>query len=173
MTATQTSVAAKAAAYAGMISDASRDTNLRSYTSEEASAEIQFGTFVAQGVAEKGMLKLAAITDRVVGVLVNSQAFAKDVEVGDTGLKPKMTASVMTRGRVWVLAEEAMTFASVALIRAIVAGSEVAGSVRDTADGADTIDKTAGWLRVLTGSTGAGLVEVEFDIANFLADPVD
>ncbi len=163
----QTSVSLrKEFAYAGMISDLSRDTNLKSYTSEEASAEIPFGTFVGQGATyDDSILKLATITDKVVGVLVLSQAFAADVEVGTTGLKPKMTAQVMTRGRVWVYVEEAVTPASTFLIRGIAAGAEKAGATRDTADASDLIDASK-WARFLGTTTGAGLVEIEFDVNN-------
>lgn len=172
MTAQQTSVGVKAIAYAGMISDASRDSNLRSYTSEEASAEIPFGVFVGQGTNDNGMLLLAATSDGVVGLLVNSQAFARDVEVGDTGLKPKMTAQVMTRGRAYAWVEEAVTPASLPLIRCIAVGSEKAGALRDTADASDCVNASS-WMRFLGTTTGAGFVEVEFDVANRGADPTD
>lgn len=162
MTATQTSVAAKAPAYAGMRSDASRDTNGRSYTSEEASAEIAFGTFVGQGANEKGMLLLAATADKVIGALVNSMAFAKDVEVGDTGLKPAMTGTVDSRQRLWVLCEQDVTPADPVFIRCVAAGAEVAGSVRKDADTADAVDASH-WARFLGANVGT-LVEVEYDV---------
>ncbi len=170
MTAQQTSVAAKAPAFAGMRSDASRDTNARSYTNEEASAEIPFGTFVGAGATnlETGMLQLAATADRKLGVLVNSMAFVPDVEVGDNGLKPKMTGSVDSRGRAWVLCEGDVTPADHVFIRCVFTPPEVPGSVRLDADTADAVDASP-WARFLgsnvTGSDGNNIVEVEWDVA--------
>lgn len=162
----QTSVALRmTAAYPGMISDSHMDSNVRSYVSEEASAEIPFGVFVKQGTADEGCLLLTAITDKVIGVVVHSHAYAKTEELGTTGLKPKVTLGVMTRGRIWCYVEEAVTPASSVLIRAIAAGAEKAGATRDTADASDLIDASK-WARFLGTTTGAGIVEVEFDVNN-------
>lgn len=156
----------------GMKADASRDENVRSYVSEESSAEIPFGVMVAQGSAVDGALKLAATSDKLIGVVVFDQAYAKDTELGDTGLKPKVTLGVMTRGRIWVPVEEAVTPASAVLVRAVASGNEVAGAFRDTADSSDCIDISA-WARYLSSTSGAGLVLLEFDVNNRGADVID
>lgn len=173
MGAQQTSVSNRmAVGFPGMISDASRNTNLATYTSEEAAAEIPFGVFVKEGTLRDQMLLLTAITDRVAGVLVQSHGHAKDNELGTTGVKPKCTGSVMTAGRCFVYVEEAVTRASKVLIRAIAAGAEKAGATRDTADAADLIDASA-WARFVDDTTGAGFVEIEFNVVGQGADPLD
>lgn len=172
MTIAQSSIAAMTRAYAGMLSDSSRDTNKRSYTSEEASDEIPFGVFVGQGADDDGMLKLATIADKVIGVLILPNGHAKDTEVGDTGLKSKMTGNVLSRGRCFVHVEEAVTPASLAKIRGIAVGAEKAGALRDTADASDLIVASS-WVRFLGTTTGAGIVEIEFDVANRGADETD
>lgn len=173
MTATQTSVSSRmAVGFPGLISDASRNTNLISGTSEEASAEIPYGVFVGEGADRNGMLLLAAITDRVKGLLVYSSAAAKPNELGDSGLKSGITGSVMTAGRAFVYVEEAVTRASKVLIRCIAAGAEKAGATRDTADASDLLDASA-WCRFVEDSTGAGFVEVEFNVVGIGADPLD
>lgn len=163
----QTSVGAKKAAFAGMLSDASRDTNHRSYTSEEASAEIPFGSFVGAGADPEGMLQLAATTDKLRGVLVNSMAFVPDVEVGDDGLKPKMTGSVSSRARGYLLCEQDVVETDDLFIRYVHAGAEVPGSVRKDGDGGDALDSKA-FARFLgssfTGSDGNLIVECEWDV---------
>lgn len=166
MPATQTSVATKMTrAFAGMVADSSRDTNVRSYVSEEASAEIPFGVFVKQGTGDDQCLKLTAVTDKLIGVVVHSHAYAKDQELGDTGLKPKVTVGVMSRGRIWMPVEEAVTPASPVRVRCIAVGNEVAGALRDTADASDDVAITT-WARFLTSTTGAGIVLLEFDVNN-------
>lgn len=167
----QTSVSSMAAGYPGMESDASRDQNNRSYVSEEASAEIPFGVFVGQGAADDGMLLLAATSDKVIGVLLATGALPKDLALGDTGLKPKMTGTVKSRGRCFVYVEEAVTPASSPLIRCIATGGEKAGSLRDTADASDCL--AAPWIRILGTTTGAGFVEVEYDVMNRGLDAID
>lgn len=162
----QTSITTRMAkGFPGMISDASRDTNIRSYVSQEASAEIPFGVFVGQGSDDDGMVLLAATTDKVIGLLTHSNAYAKDIELGDVGLKPTVVGGVMSRGRAFVYVEEAVTPASPVLIRAIAVNPERAGATRDTADASDTIDASK-WARFIETATGAGFVEIEFDVNN-------
>lgn len=169
----QTSVSTrKAIAFPGMISDASKNTMLASYTSEEAAAEIRFGVFVKEGTLPGQMLLLTAITEKIAGLVVHSHAHAKDVELGDTGIKPKVTATLMRKGRAFVYVEEAVTRLSPVLIRAIAVGGEMAGATRDTADAADLIDASA-WARFVDDVTGAGFVEIEFDVTMQGADPLD
>lgn len=173
MSAQQTSVSARmAVGFPGMISDASRDTKLVSYTNEEASAEIPFGVFVKEGTLRDQMLLLTAINERIAGLVVHSHGHAKDNELGTTGIKSKCTATVMTRGRAFVYVEEAVTRASKVLIRAIAIAPELAGATRDTADASDLIDASA-WARFVDDATGAGFVEIEFDVGMQGADPLD
>lgn len=169
----QTSVAeSMTAAFAGMVADSSPNKDVRSYVSEEASAEIPFGVMVGQGTLDDQCLLLAAITDKMIGVVVHSHAYAKDVELGTTGIKPKMTVGVMKKGVVWVYVEEAVTPASTVLCRAVAAGAEKAGAFRDTADASDLIDCSS-FARFLSSTTGAGIALLEFDVAMRGADPID
>lgn len=155
----------------GMIADAEPYVE-RSYVSEEASAEMPFGTVVKQGTADNGCLKLTAVTDKLLGIIRRSHAFHKDVELGDTGLKPKVMIPVVVRGTMWVPCEEAMTPSSAKIyVRAIAAGAEVAGAFRDSTDASDLIDVTA-FVRVLTSSTGAGRIKIAFDFTMRGATPL-
>ena len=117
--------------------------NIDSYVNGEASAEIPFGVCVAQGTDDKEAIKLAATTDKLLGIVVHRHGYAYGVELGDTGLKPDVVMGVMTRGECWVIVEEDVTPASTVYTRAVVAGAEIAGAFRDTADASDLINVSA------------------------------
>lgn len=136
-----------------------------SFVSEEVSAEIPFGVMVKRGAAVGGALKLTAITDVLAGIVCHSHSYAKPEELGDVGLKPKVSLSVLRRGDIWVHVEEAVTPASSVFVRAVVAGNEVAGDFRDTADATDLIDCSA-FAEFLGSTAGAGLVLVRVDMTN-------
>lgn len=168
----QTSVAdAMTRAFQGMLADSANHT-IESMTSEEASAEVPFGVMVKQGTSDTQFLKLTAITDKLVGIVVHSHAYDKPNELGDTGLKPKVTAGILRIGRIWVPVEEAVTPASSVLVRAVVAGAEVAGAFRDTADASDLID-ISHIARYRTTTTGAGIALLEINMTGFGGDPAD
>lgn len=178
MSAIQTSVATSTdVCFPGMEPDSSQPGAVNSYLNEEASAEIPFGVMVGQGVTDGGCLLLAATSDKLIGVVMHSHAYAKDLELGDDGLKPSVTVGVKAKGRAWVLVEEDVTPASDVLVRAVATGNEVAGAFRDTADASDCIDISA-WARYVKssvtladGSTKVALVE--FDVTNRGADKID
>lgn len=135
-----------------------------SFVNGEVSAEIPFGVFVKQGTDVKEILKLTAITEKVVGVTLYKDVYQKDVQLGTTGVKIDNVMCVAPRGRLWMWAEEAVIPTDPVMIRAIAAGSEVAGDVRTSADASDLIDARH-FARFITSTTAAGLVVVEFDLA--------
>lgn len=156
-----------AGVFAGMLADA-KDVEVDSFVSEEASAEIPFGVMVQQGTADNGALKLAtssaSMAGKLVGVVVHSHAYAKDTELGSTGLKPKTTLKVLTRGRIWVQVEEAVTPLSPVKVRAVATGGEVAGAFRDTADSTDCVDISK-FARYLTTAGAAGFAILDLDMS--------
>lgn len=151
------------AAIAGMLAD-TKLVEIDSFVSEEASAEIPFGVMVKQGTADNGALKLTATSNKLVGLVVHDHSYAKDTELGSTGLKPKTTLRVMTKGRAWVTVEEAVTPASAVKVRAVAGGSEVAGAFRDTADSTDCIDISA-FARYLTTAGAGELALLDLDMS--------
>lgn len=129
-----------------------------STTSQEASAETPFGVMVKRGTVDETSKLLSANTDKLHGIVVHAQNFAKPVQLGDTGLKPGITFGILRKGRIWVTPEDAVTPASEVHVRAVVAGVEVKGAFRGTDDGTDTIDIT-GFAKWIT-SAGAGEVAI-------------
>lgn len=157
-----------AGAFAGMLADSSHQ-EIRSFVSEESSAEMRFGIMLCQGTADNGAKILntssAAMATALVGILVHSHAYAKDTELGSTGLKPKTTLNVLHRGRCWVTVEEAVTPASAVKVRAVAAGNEVAGAFRDTADSTDCVDISK-FARYLSSAGAGELALVEIDMSS-------
>ncbi len=127
------------AAFPGMQATANHGS-VSSYVNSEASAEIRFGIMVGQGAADKTALLLAANTDKVVGVTRFRHGYVDTIELGTTGLKPKVVMDVADVDELWVIVEEDVTPASPVHVRAVAAGAEIAGAFRGSADGGDTID---------------------------------
>lgn len=125
-----------------------------SVTSEETTAEIAFGKAVKKGTADWSALNLTAITEAVRGFAVWSQRYAKPDELGDTGLKPKVTFGILRMGRMIVKPEDGVDPTKSVFIRAVATGSEIPGSFRGTADGTDTIDISAVATWMSTASAG-------------------
>src|SRR5688500_17943821 len=94
---------------AGSLPDGAHQTeNILAYVSEEAADEIPFGRMLAQGTGDRQCLLMAAQADLLIGVAVRSQSYQVDTQLGSTGLKPKVTVSVLTKGRIWVTAVDAV-----------------------------------------------------------------
>jgi hypothetical protein len=178
MTIPQTAVAAASAAFPGMLADSGPNNDIRSYVAESV-LSLPVGSVVGQGTLATQVINLAAITDKMVGVVVHSAAYSTneinafgDDWTGTYGIERYMTCNVLRKGRVWMLAEEAVTPASAPLVRCIPAAAELPGVMRDSADAADLYDVSA-FCRFLTSTTGAGLVLCEWDFTMFGADPLD
>lgn len=159
---------AMAVAYAGELVDTDNGET-DSYIQSEASAVVAFGTAVKQGATDFTALNLTTTADKLVGIVRKSDAYNVDNELDQVagGLKPKTTLGVYKRGKIWVNVDEAVTPASPVRIRTDTnAGAAGAingpGSFRTTASATHTM--TAPWARFLTTTTGAGLVQLEFDI---------
>lgn len=161
MAAPQTSVSVQqAVAFAGMVGDTAHMRDAKSYTNAEASAEIPFGLFAIQGTAVDEAKIPSAQADVGVGIVLHSHAFQKDNELGTTGLKSKVVFSALTRGRVWVTTDEAITLASAVRVRMSGAG---AGTFRASSSaGVTKLLNGCRWVSVSTATPG--VAQLEFDI---------
>jgi hypothetical protein len=176
----QTSVLSQpVAAIAGQIADDGHDIVKASYTSQEASLQIQFGTIVMQGTADYGCnILTAGNVAKIIGAVVYSVAYQKGNELGAVvdangklGLLPGITMNLMKRGRMWVLCEEAVTPSSAVRVRCTNAGNG-AGTFRTSSAGAGLSMLLVGARYLDTAAIG-GFSRVEFDILNrnqFTAD---
>ena len=158
----QTSVSLKpAVSIAGMLADASMVKDADTYTNEEASAELAFGRMVKQGTADDQAKVFAAQSDKAVGVVLHSHAFAKDDQLGTTGLKPKVSFGALQKGKVWVEVDEAVSPADAVRFRATSSGG-TPGVFRKTSSAGNTILVNSG--RWLSTTSGAGLALLDLDM---------
>ena len=105
---------------------------VRTALNEEATTLV-YGIGVKQGAVERGVAKLAAVADKVIGVLAHKFRAVEDG--GETGLPADRDGPLMQDGDIFVLCEEAIALGDRVFCRAIVAGEEVAGAFRNDADG--------------------------------------
>jgi hypothetical protein len=153
------------AAFAGMVVSTEPHT-IRSYVSEEASAELPFGIMLKQGTADGQALQIDDAGDvaEFIGVLAHSHKYAKPTQVGDTGVKPDQSLNVLTKGVIWVEVEEAVTPLSAVRVRMVATGDEVAGAFRDTADDTTDCADVSLFCRYLTSAAANGLAQLEIDM---------
>lgn len=148
----------------GSLPDAAHQTeNILAYVSEEASAEIPFGRMLAQGTADRQCLLMAAQADGLVGVAVRSQAYQVDTQLGSTGLKPKVSVSVLTKGRIYVTAVDAVAPGDAVRL------NESGGTFQTAASAGVTVDisKNARWL---TSADAGEVALLEFDMTGLDAN---
>lgn len=163
---TQTSVALRmTVGIVGQIANLAgmKDARVVSCRQAEASAEIPFGVMVCRDGTTPDTAKLLhtsaaamAANQLLVGVSTHGHSYAEPQELADTddgGLKPGTTFGALVEGPIWVLPEENVTPSSEVRVRVVVAGDEVAGAFRATADATDCVDVTpcARWMT--SGST--------------------
>lgn len=109
----------------------------------EASLEIPFGHFVAQGTtgADGNVTAKRMAEDAVLlGLAVYSAAFGHSALAGSVGIKAGVTFGVARKGRYYVMPITDVTPASGVHILHTTVGADLPGSVRGTADAGDSID---------------------------------
>ncbi len=157
-------------AVAGLLADNTMRKNARTGHSEEDSDEIPFGTMVAKGSEDDGVLKLASAADKLAGVVMFGQKYEQGgLELGDTGLKPGCSFDVLRHGTIYVQVEDAVTPASGVHVRwdedLEADPAEVAGAFRGTADPDKTLDCST-FCKFLTSADAGEFAIVEIDMTN-------
>lgn len=179
---TQSTVSAtRQRAFPGMLVDSSPKV-CDSKVNGEASAEMRFGIMVKQdGTSEEKVKLLTAIAEIsvIAGVVAHRHDYAKTDEVGDTGVKAKISLDVLAKGRVWVIVEEGVTVTPDDPVhcRFVATGNEIAGSFRISADGTDTVKLNARWLgpsQTYTPPGGSAVLvaPLELDVTSRGATPL-
>lgn len=138
--------------------------------SGESSAEIPFGSAVKYGAADGEVLLPTTNADKIFGVVVRHLAYAigESGSLGVTGVKPGGIVSVLRRGQIWVLCEDAVAQSDLGFVRAVATPPEVLGSILPAADGTDTVD-CQNAIEFLTSAEAAGLAVVDVDFTGALA----
>jgi hypothetical protein len=109
----------------------------------EASNEIPFGHFVAQGTtgSDGNVTAKRMVEDGVLlGLAVYSAALGHSALVGSTGIKAGVTFAVAREGRYYVMPITDVTPSSGVHVLHTTVGSDLPGAIRGTADASDSID---------------------------------
>ncbi len=75
-------------------------------TTNGTGTQTMASTDATQSYGDSMAKLLSARTDRMIGVSAFNQAFARGVEIGDTGVKPKCAFNVLNKGRIYVMPED-------------------------------------------------------------------
>jgi hypothetical protein len=127
--------------------------------SEEASADMPWGSVLANGSADTGCLLPAAETDLLKGVLLHAHSYAAEQLADDaSGVLPDQLLNVMRQGRCYVTCEGAVTDGAGAYVR--YAGSGEKGAVLATHTPGETIDARQ-WITFRSTTSGSGICEIE------------
>jgi hypothetical protein len=151
------------AAFPGMLADIGENSIL-SYVNEEATANLPFGVALAKGTADNQFLAMVNGSSVIIGVSVHTH----QVDPGQVasspagaGIPPKYAAGVLTRGRIYVQVEEAVTPASSVYVRHTSgAGGTQKGAIRASADTATAVAWTAARFLTSAGAAGFAVLEV-------------
>lgn len=161
----QSSITTNPKGLPGLIGTSSLQKNIVSAAQTEASAEMRFGIMVKIGATVDSCLLLTAVNNVLKGVVARDLVYDYPSQIGDIGVKPKNMVNIMFNGPIWVICEDAPVEGDEVHVRAVVAGAEIAGAFRPTADGTDTIDISA--FARWTGRTDTvdGVIIAEVDLA--------
>lgn len=170
----QTNYNEQAVAFAGLLAEGFEPNLKVSALQGEVSAEIPFGYFVKQStppVAGGPTPTIVALpsagTDDIAGCVIHSHDYDKRLDLGDTGVKPKRILNLLRKGRIWAMADKAVTFDDEVYVRYTAAGSQLVGMLSDSADSNKCLQLFG--ARFITETTALGLVLVEFDLSAHFA----
>lgn len=158
-----------AVALEGQIADSSRNTE-RITGKTEGAGGVPMGRFVTVGTdvgtdGSRPQARLPALTGEISGgVGLGFSVLDTSIEQADTplGYEDESIMQIMRRGRIWMLAEDAVVFGNAVFVRFVAGGGEELGRVRSDADTADAVALPGATFRGTT--TGVDeLVLVEFD----------
>lgn len=158
MAQTSYSTGFSAIGFAGGLAD-SGDNDVVSKPNAEASANLVFGRGVKDSA--NGCLNLSGGSDVLLGVLLHEQIDSS--QLAASGAKaPKDTCSVLRKGRVLVLAEQAIALGDPVYVRHTANGGTTApGRFRKDADTANAIQVTkARWVTSTSGADQIAVLEL-------------
>lgn len=144
--------------FAGEIADSTIVKQTDSFVNEEASAEIPFGVMAIHGTNDGDAKLMTANTELPAGIVLHSHRYAKDEELGSTGLKPDVSMNLLQKGRILVTAVDAVTPADP--VRYIVAG----GGFQTASAGVGASVDISLFARWITSAGAGELAVLEIDM---------
>ena len=151
-------------AFAGLLGDSGGDTHLRSRAVEDA-AGVPAGVMLVDGTDPETQALLPSSTGQALqGIVAHQQAREDLALAGALMLSVGETASLVRKGRVWVVVEEAIAVGDAVFFRHTAGGGgSNLGAFRNDADTASADEITAGAAWVV-GSAGAGVALLEINL---------
>lgn len=155
-------------AFAGMLADSS-DNTINSYTVVNEANGVPFGSFVVRDSVNERLAKLPSVLTDItaqatrLGFALHSHANEQEM-IGSVnqGYKNNSTMSVIRKGAVYVVVENAVVAGGSVFVRAIATGNEKRGAVRADADGTDAAIVPSATFR--TGASAGGFAIVEINL---------
>lgn len=162
----QTSVS-DVVAYSGQIADGDFPSSFISGTNVEGSA-IPFGIAVTRASSQSenytdDVEEFDAAADEIVGVTVRSHSLASDDLAGSDAIADNQKCSIMSKGRVWVTVEEAVTKGDPVYVRFTSDGGSNTqlGTFRKSIDSSRA--RRFRGARYASSASAGGLAVLEFD----------
>ncbi len=120
------------------------DNDTESFTNALGAA-MPFGVAVVRSATEEAVLPTAA-DDAILGLVVHSHAFDNPGLAASDGVPDEERMSVIRRGSIFGLPEDAVVQGDPVYVRVVAVGNEQLGALRATMDGTDTVRlKGARW----------------------------
>ena len=146
----------------GQLADAADNTIVTAFN-EESSAEMPFGHALVRGSADNGALLPDNTSDKLLGILLHSHNYDPDSQLGDDGVLPDETLSVLRKGRVLAKCIDGCSPGDGLFVRCVTAGNEQEGELRASSDSTDCIDATnMGTWQTTASAGGLAWLEVDF-----------
>lgn len=138
------------------------DLNPRTMESFVAEGALPFGVAVDQGTdpeKQATLLDGSSTAASILGIAVRTHALqAVRSQSDDNAYADEEMVNVLSKGRIWVVTEEAVAVGDSVFVRITAAGAEQAGAFRNDADGGDCIELTnARWVK---GGNGLAVLEL-------------
>jgi len=132
----------------------------------EATLEIPFGGFVAEGSTAAAAILPVAANAKLVGPLVHSHEYNALYDLGTIGVKPKVTMAICRVGRVYLKSETTVAKGDRVFVRyAAGAGGTQLGAVRNAAVASETIEVKGCYFDEAAGA--GAIVPVQIDMNAF------
>lgn len=148
------------------ISGLDANTALTTVTAHGEEETIPAGVLVCRGTNYQDARLLHSASDPLIGIVMHQHAFPSDFRTSDrAGNSPNSQLSVLKRGSIWMVAEEAVALDDTPFFRYASLGANVGrGTVRNDAD-TSTCRSGAAFAKFMTAqATAGGLVLVKFNL---------
>lgn len=127
----------------------------------EVTLEMPFGVWGMRGAADNKALLPASSGAQIIGCLMHDMEYAVPTELGVLGLKRYIPGAWMTRGRIYVLTEQAVNKGDQVFARYAASGNGTQlGASRKDADSASAVAIPGCYYHTSTTAAGIAVVQV-------------